>query len=82
MELQIGTPFFVRNFVLAISSTSVIHFYFIAQLYTAWRHPGLSVVYKTSLTLRWLEMMENCHLLSMTCRTDKGRGKNTYISVC
>jgi hypothetical protein len=46
-------------------------------LYTTWRHPGLSFVYKTSLTFRWLmTMIANCHLLTTPRRTGEGRGKN------
>jgi hypothetical protein len=46
------------------------------KLYTTWRHPGISFVYETSLTFRWLEdleeeeeEMENCHLLTTTLLT-------------
>ena len=69
------------KFVLSCSSASGMHHYFTVQLYTTWRHPGLSFVYETSLTVRWLEeeMMANCHLLTTTRRTDKGRGKNLPI---
>jgi hypothetical protein len=76
MKLQTGTPFFVRNVVLVCSSASGMHQYFTVQLYTTWRHPGLSFVYETSLTFRWLTMIANCHLLTTTRRTDEGRGKN------
>ena len=55
-----------------------MHQYFTVQLYTTWRHPGLSFVYETSLTFRWLmTMIANCHLLTTTRRTDEGRGKNS-----
>ena len=41
------------------------------------QNPNHSFVYETSPTNRWLEEeeKENCHLLTMTRRTDKGRGK-------
>jgi hypothetical protein len=55
MELQTGTPFFVRNVVLACSSASDMQHYFTVLLYTTWRHPCLSFVYQTSLTFRWLK---------------------------
>ena len=64
-------PIFVRNVVFACSSASGIHHYFTVQLYTTWRHPGLSFVYETSLTIRWLKkmMMKNCHVLPMSLLT-------------
>jgi hypothetical protein len=29
--------------------------FFTVQVFTNWRHPGLSFVYETSLTIRWLK---------------------------
>ena len=73
----------MQNVVLSCSSASAMHYYFNVQLYTSWRHPGLSFVYATSLTVRWLEeeMVANCHLLTTTRRTDKGRGKEMAMFV-
>ena len=42
------------------------------------QNPNHSFVYETSPTIRWLEEekeKENCHLLTTSSRTDKGRGK-------
>jgi hypothetical protein len=70
MKLQTGTWFFVRNAVLACSSASDMQYYFTVQLYTTWRHPGLSFVYETSLTFRWLmTMIANCHVLTTALLT-------------
>ena len=55
MELKTGPHIFVQNVVFACSSASGMHHYFTVQLYTTWRHPGLSFSYETSLTIRSLK---------------------------
>ena len=83
MELQTGNPYFCAEccfpMQLCFWHAPLLHCTIVHYL-AAWRHHGLSFVYETSLTFRWLMMMmeeeeENCHLLTTTFRTDKGRGK-------
>ena len=65
MKLQTGTPLFVRNVVLACNCDSGMQHFLTVQVFTTWRHfgatlaplwrhPGLSFVNETSLTIRCL----------------------------
>ena len=82
MQLQTGTPFYVQTVVFACSSASGMQHSFTVQLYTSWCHPGLSFVYETSLTIRWLKV-KNFHVLttSLLMRGPWEKESNSHIEV-
>ena len=57
------TPIFVLNVVFPCSSASGMHHYFTVQLYTTWRHPGLSFVYMSQIGRYSSDMAKEIRIL-------------------
>ena len=70
VKLQTGTPLLVRNVVLACNYDSGMQYFLTVQVYTTWRHPGLSFVNETSLTIRCLR------------RRRRRRRRRRWITIC